>query len=247
MTDDRPVALVTGAASGIGAAIAQNLSRRGIRIACVDRDAAGATAMAATLPGSAAYAVDVTDAAAVDALLPHIIAELGVPSIIVCSAGIEVVGRADELDPTAFATSMNVNVNGSFLVARAAARSLIERELPGRMVLIASVNGMKASPNQAAYASTKGAVVMLTKSLAVDWAPLGIAVNAVAPGVTDTAMSAGSLGDPQKRAALLAGVPMARPAQPSEIADAVAFLASSQASYITGVVLPVDGGWMARA
>jgi NAD(P)-dependent dehydrogenase (short-subunit alcohol dehydrogenase family) len=245
--DTRPIALVTGAASGIGAAIAQTLHARGIRIACVDRDASGAAAMAATLDGSAAFAVDVTDAAAVDALLPRIVEELGVPSIVVCSAGIEVVGRADELDAARFTASLDVNVTGSFLVASAAARALIERALPGRIVLVASVNGMKVSPNQAAYAASKGAVIALTKSLAVDWAPLGIAVNAVAPGVTDTAMSAGSLGDPVKRAALLAGVPMDRPAQPSEIADAVAFLASEQASYITGVVLPVDGGWMARA
>jgi NAD(P)-dependent dehydrogenase (short-subunit alcohol dehydrogenase family) len=240
------VALVTGAGAGIGAQIARTLAGQGFAIACVDRDGPAAAATARSLPNAAAYAIDVTDAAAVAGLLPAVTAELGRPGVVVCSAGIEIGGRADLLDPAAFSRTLDVNVTGSFLVAQAAAQALIAAEAPGRIVLVASVNGMKALPGQAAYASSKGAVVMLTRSLAVDWAPFGIAVNAVAPGVTDTAMSAGSLSDPVKRAALLDGVPMARPADPSEIADAVAFLASGKASYITGVVLPVDGGWSAR-
>jgi len=242
----RRVAVVTGGGAGIGAEIARVLAERGDVVACLDRDGEAARRVATGLPGARGFQVDVTDADAVDAAIATVTAELGLPTVLVCSAGIEVGGRADELDPAAFSRTLDVNVTGSFLAARAVASRLIAAEERGRIVLIASVNAVKALPGQVAYASSKGAVLMLTRSLAVDWAPFGIAVNAVGPGVTDTAMSAGSLGDPVRRAALLDGVPMARPAQPREIATAVAFLASEDASYVDGAYLPVDGGWLAR-
>jgi NAD(P)-dependent dehydrogenase (short-subunit alcohol dehydrogenase family) len=241
------VALVTGAGNGIGAAVSAVLAARGFRVACLDRDGEAARATASGLPGALEVQADVTDAPGVEAAMDRVVARLGRPEVAVLCAGIESGARADELDVAAFRRTMEVNVTGSFTVAGAVARRAIAAGAPARIVLVASANGVRALPGQAAYAGSKGAVVMLTKSLAVDWAPFGIAVNAVAPGVTDTAMSAVSLGDPAKRAALLDGVPMGRPAQPVEIAAAAAFLAGPDASYITGVVLPVDGGWLARA
>lgn len=243
----RRVALVTGAAAGIGATTARVLAGRGDLLGCLDRDGDGAAATAATLPGAIGVGTDVADADAVEDAVAEVWDRLGPIDVVVCAAGVEVGGRADALEPEAFARVMSINVAGSFLVATAVARRMISAGRGGRIVLVASVNGTKALPGQSAYAASKGAVLALTRALAVDWAPFGIGVNAVAPGVTDTAMSAGSLGDPLRRTALLDGVPMARPAAPEEIAAAIAFLASDEASYVTGASLPVDGGWLARA
>jgi NAD(P)-dependent dehydrogenase (short-subunit alcohol dehydrogenase family) len=140
----------------------------------------------------------------------------------------------------------DVNVLGSLHLAGSAARAMLPGGNGGRIVLIGSINSQVALPGQAAYASSKGAVLMLGRALAVDWAGDGITVNVVGPGVTDTPMSAASLADPVRSRRLLDRIPMARPAQPSEIAAAVTFLASPAASYITGAYLPVDGGWLAN-
>lgn len=241
------VAVVTGAAAGIGAVTARRLAAGGDTVVCLDRDGDGAAAVAAELPGGIGIGADVTDVDEVERAVGSAWQRLGAIDVVVCAAGVEVGGRADELAPAAFARTLDINVTGSYVVASAVARRLIATGRGGRVVLIASVNGTKALPGQAGYAASKGAVIAMTRALAVDWAPFGIAVNAVAPGVTDTAMSATSLGDPVRRAALMDGVPMGRPADPAEIAAGIAFLASPDASYITGVSLPIDGGWLARA
>ena len=240
------ISLVTGAGSGIGAEIARTLAARGDVVVCTDRDADAAARVAATLPGAVAIALDVMDESAVAEVVRRVTAELGPIGVLVCSAGIEIGAPAEALTRAQFELTLAVNVTGSFLVSQAVARAAIDGGTPLRIVLVSSVNGARPLPGQAAYAASKGGVRAMTAALAVDWAQHGITVNAVAPGVTDTPMSATSLADPAKRAELMGGIPMDRPAQPAEIASAVAFLASDAASYITGVYLPVDGGWMAR-
>ncbi len=138
-----------------------------------------------------------------------------------------------------------VNVTGGFLTARAAARAMIDGGHGGSMVLVGSINSaVVVVEGQAAYAASKGAVLMLGKALAVDWAPYGIRVNVVGPGVTDTPMSAGSLADPERRKRYLRRIPLGRPAQAEEIAAVAAFLLSPGAAYMTGAFVPVDGGWL---
>ncbi len=248
--DGRPagprVSLVTGAGSGIGSAVAATLAERGDRVVCADLDLAAAQRVAAGLPGALAIEADVTSAESMTAAVDEAWTRLGPVTALVCSAGIEIGGPAETLSAEVFRRTFDVNVVGALLSAQAVAVKLIDAGRPGSIVMIASANSHVALPGQAAYAASKGAVLMLTKSLAVDWAPYGITTNAVGPGVTDTPMSARSLGDPQKRDELMSGIPLRRPAQPAEIASAVAYLASTDARYITGAFLPVDGGWLAQ-
>ncbi|WP_196073281.1 SDR family NAD(P)-dependent oxidoreductase [Nakamurella alba] len=238
------VSLITGGGAGIGAAVAATLAARGDVVVCADRDLAGAQRVAAEIGGTA-LEMDVTAPGAGDAAVRAVVAQHGRLDVVVTCAGIEKTGPAETLPADLVRTVLDVNVVGSFDVAAAACRQFAEQGDGGRIVLIGSVNSMIALPGQAAYAASKGSVLMLGKALAVDWAKYGVTVNVVAPGVTDTAMSAGSLGDPEKRATMMARIPMGRPAQPSDIADAVAFLSSEHAGYITGAYLPVDGGWLA--
>ncbi|MFC0531602.1 SDR family NAD(P)-dependent oxidoreductase [Phytohabitans kaempferiae] len=239
------ISVVTGAGSGIGAATARLLAARGDHVVCVDRDEA-ATRDTATDVGGLPVTADVTDPAAVEAAVEATVRAFGRVDAVACCAGVEVNEAAQRLDPRVFDRVLAVNVTGSFLVAAAAARRMIAQGDGGRVVLVGSANSVVALPGQAAYAVSKGGVLMLGRALAVDWAPHGITVNVVGPGVTDTPMSAGSLGDPERRALLLDGVPLGRPARPAEIAEVIAFLASPAASYVTGAFLPVDGGWLAR-
>jgi NAD(P)-dependent dehydrogenase (short-subunit alcohol dehydrogenase family) len=180
--------------------------------------------------------------AAVDATVQR----WGQVDIAVACAGIEVHGLGHELDLEVFRRIHDVNVTGSLHLARSGARAMRARGQGGRIVLIGSINSQVALPGQAAYASSKGAVLLLGRALAVDWAPDGITVNVVGPGVTDTPMSAASLADPARSRRLLDRIPMGRAAQPAEIAAVVAFLASPAASYVTGAFVPVDGGWLAH-
>ncbi|AQA02605.1 hypothetical protein BVC93_09355 [Mycobacterium sp. MS1601] len=238
------VSLITGAGAGIGAAVARALAARGDRVVCADRDGVAAARVADEI-GGAAVAVDVTAEGAGEAAVAAAVDAFGRLDAVVTCAGIEIGGPAEELTTAAVRKSLDVNVIGSFDTAAAACRRFVAQGGGGRIVLIGSVNSVIALPGQAAYAASKGSVLTLAKALAVDWARHGVAVNVVGPGVTDTAMSAGTLGDPARREAMMARIPMARPARPDEIASAVAFLASDQASYITGAYLPVDGGWLA--
>lgn len=242
------VAVVSGAGSGIGAAVCRRLAAEpGTVVVCTDLDGAAADRTAAALPEAVARELDVTDEAAVTRVVDEVAGELGRIDVAVTAAGIERHGLGHELAVETFRSIHEVNVLGSLHLARATARHMLESGTGGRVVLVGSINAQVALAGQAAYASSKGAVLQLGRALAVDWAQHGITVNVVAPGITDTPMSAASLADPERAALLLGRVPLGRPADPKEVAEAIAFLASPGASYITGAMLPVDGGWLAHA
>ncbi|MEI8333722.1 MAG: SDR family oxidoreductase, partial [Chloroflexota bacterium] len=166
--------------------------------------------------------------------------------VCVAAAGIDGAGRnALDLDVDGFRRVLDVNVVGLFIAARAAAERMAADGDGGAIVVVASVNGLIAEADFADYNASKGGAVLLARSLARDLAPRGIRVNAICPGYTRTPMTAGYLDDPDTLARIVGRIPLGRVAEPDEIAGAVAFLCSDDASYVTGASLVVDGGWIA--
>jgi NAD(P)-dependent dehydrogenase (short-subunit alcohol dehydrogenase family) len=239
------VSLVTGAGSGIGAATAAALAARGDVVICADIDTAAARRTADRLPRAEAVTLDVRDEDGCGAVVAAAVERYGRLDVAVACAGIQVGAPVHELELEAFQRVLDVNLTGVFLTCRAAARAMVTAGHGGKLVLIGSVNSSVALPGQAAYAASKGGVLLLGRALAVDLAPYGINVNVVGPGVTATAMNAAFLADPAQSEPLLRRIPWRRAASPDEIAEVIAFLASDAASYMTGAYVPVDGGWLA--
>lgn len=239
-------AIVTGAGSGIGLGVATALGQSGRRVLCVDLDGDAAGRAAASIDGAEPFALDVCDEERTTEAVRSA-SELGRLSAVVTCAGANTRATAHEMTVDAFRRVIDVNVTGTFLTCRAAARQMIGDGTPGSMVLIGSINSVIALANQAAYATSKSAVLMLGKVMAIDWASHGIRVNVVGPGLTRTPMAAGMLGDESKVAWAMERIPLKRVAEPADIADVVTFLLSDAARHVTGVFLPVDGGWMTGA
>ena len=243
-------AIVSGAGSGIGAATCRVLAEQGLAVACLDVDSNAAQRTAADIEVALALEVDVTDAEAVDAAVAEAVELWGHLDVAVGAAGIGGRGRgglAHEMSLDGFREIQQVNVDGCLHLARSAAIAMRDRGEGGRIVLVGSINSQIALPAQSGYVTSKGAVLQLGRALAIDWAPDEIAVNIVGPGITATAMTEATLTDPARTKRILDRVPLGRPADPREIAEVIAFLASPAASYMTGAYVPVDGGWLAHA
>jgi NAD(P)-dependent dehydrogenase (short-subunit alcohol dehydrogenase family) len=240
------VCLVTGAGSGIGAATAAVLASRGDRVACADIDLASATRTADSLPPGSALAieVDVRRAADVNNMIDLTLQRFARVDVVVSCAGVIARGLAQDLSTSDFNRVVDINFKGSFLTVTAAARVMRDMGIAGAVVLVGSIHSVRAMRGQAAYAASKGAILMLGRVLALEWARYGIRVNTIGPGFTDTPATAVTLADPARLAMMLSRIPLGRPGQPEEIAKAIAFLSSADASYITGSYLNVDGGWL---
>jgi 2-deoxy-D-gluconate 3-dehydrogenase len=242
------VALVTGASKGIGRAIALALAGLGADVGLVQRGEAAETAEEIGALGRRAHVVraDVGDPGAAEDAVADVAAALGRLDVCVCNAG--VIGREPALDIPyeEFQRVLAVNVGGAFAVSRAAARVFIAAGTAGRIVHLASVTSFHGSVQAAAYSTSKGAVAQLMRSQANEWGPLGLRVNAVAPGWVQTEMTAALREDPVRNAELLRRIPLGRWADEEEVADAVAFLVSPAARYVHGHVLAVDGGYLSR-
>jgi NAD(P)-dependent dehydrogenase (short-subunit alcohol dehydrogenase family) len=255
------VALVTGAGSGIGAAVALLAAERGHRVAAMDVDdeRAEATARLALergAPASLALAADVADADAVARAVTECTDALGVPTAVLANAGIERNGRAHQLPLADWDAVLAVNLTGAFLTARAAIAALLDADAPGSIVVTSSPAAFLgfAGGGNTAYAASKGGLSAMVRSLAVDYAPRGIRVNAIVPGATDTPLLVAHLPEGDRGAAHAAmrakareQIPLARMGTPEEIAEAALWLWSDAASYVTGSHLVCDGGLLARS
>ena len=236
-------AIVTGGASGIGRATCELLAREGWRVVVADRDLAGAQTVAHAI-GGIALAVDVSDEASVAAMVEAGVAELGgTLDALATPAGVADTTPFMEIDRATFDRVYAVNVLGTFFCVREAAKRM---QRGARICTVASVAGKRGGglSGTAAYAASKGAVLALSRNAARALAPLGIAVNCVAPGATETPMVAESFANPDHRERVESLTLLGRSAQPGEIAEAIAWLLSPRSSFVHGETLTVDGGLM---
>lgn len=235
------VAIVTGAARGIGLAIAQRLHRDGLQVALVDRDAATVQNAAAAMGERAhAFPCDIASSAAVNALVATVREQCGPISVLVNNAGI--VGPNKplvEVSDEEWANVVAINLNGAFYLQRAVVPQMVAAGW-GRIVNIASIAGKEGNPNMAGYSSTKAAVIGLTKSLGKELATTGICVNAVAPAVIETEIL--EQATPATREYMISRIPMGRAGQADEVAALVSWLASDECSFSTGAVYDISGG-----
>jgi NAD(P)-dependent dehydrogenase (short-subunit alcohol dehydrogenase family) len=240
------VAIVTGAARGIGLAIARRFVQEGARVALADwlaeevRSAAGALG-----PATLAVPTDVGDAAAVGRLVTTTVERFGRLDCLVANAAVQAEIPFLDLTEEEFDRVIRVNLKGAFLCGQAAARHMVATRTAGTIVNMSSVNAVVAHPVLVHYAASKGGIDMLTKGMAVALAPQGIRVNAIGPGTVDTPINAGFFAVPGMKERFLMRTPLGRIADADEIAAVAAFLASDEASYVTGTTIYADGGRLA--
>jgi NAD(P)-dependent dehydrogenase (short-subunit alcohol dehydrogenase family) len=238
------VAFVTGASSGLGSQFARTLARAGAGVVLAARRIERLKTLRAEIEAAGGdahvVALDVTDPDSIKAAVAHAETEMGTIDILVNNSGVSTTQKLVDVQPEDFDYVMNTNARGAFFVAQEVARRMVGRGT-GRIVNIGSLAAHTANGHQAAYAATKGAITALTRVMAFELAPLGIAVNSVCPGPIDTELAASML-TPQSRRAREERIPLRKLGQPEDVAALVAFLLSDDAAYINGADLVVDGG-----
>lgn len=247
MRQDGKVAVVTGAGGGIGKGIALSLAKAGADVVLVDLDVAAAQGAAAKVEALGRKAlvkgVDVSSAEAVADMVVVALDWQGRIDVLVNSAGVEIIRPVFDISEADWDKTMAVNLKGAWLCTQAVAKVMAEKGSGGRIINIGSIMSEMPAPGEPHYAASKGGILMLTKSLALDLAPYDITVNAVGPGVVKNGMSSrGCLADPGMAEQISSKIPLRRLGKPEDIGNAVLFLASDRASYVTGVMLYVDGG-----
>ncbi len=246
---DGRVAIVTGAGGGIGKGIVQRLAEEGADVVLVDldREAAQRAAGGAGELGrrTLVLGTDVTKPDSVAEMVSRTLEWAGHIDVLVNNAGVEIIRPVFEIAEVDWDRTIDVNLKGAWLCSQAVARAMAKAEKGGRIISIGSIMSEMPAPGEPHYAASKGGILMLTRSLALDLAPYNINVNAIGPGVVKNGLSTkGCLSDPASAESMRGRIPLRRFGSPRDIGHAVVFLASEEASYVTGVILYVDGGVM---
>lgn len=244
------VALITGGNRGLGKAIALALAEAGGRVALTSRDTERAQAVAAEIEASTGqmcrgYGCDVTDQAQAEGVVSQVVADFGQVDILVNNAGINIRGPIDELSLEEFKAVQDTNVTGVWLMCRAVAPHF-KAQRYGRVINLGSMLSVVSMADRTPYATSKGAVLQMTRTLALEWAPFGITVNAIMPGPFGTEMNQSLLDNPEKYQAFVSQIPLGRWGELSEIGGLALFLAGDASSFVTGAGILIDGGWAAQ-
>jgi len=243
---EKKIAVVTGAASGIGEAVVRRFLQEGAKVVAADinRDAVNIICDSVSKDDILPVSVDVTRKSSVDAMVNDAVEKFGKIDVLVNGAGIIAYSPFLEMNEEEWDRVISVNLKGYFLCGQAVARTMVKSEVVGRIINIASVASEVVTPETAHYAASKGGVLQLTKAMALDLAPYNITVNAVGPGGIETKMTEKTRLNPEKLEVFLNKIPFKRFGKPEEVAEVIFFLASLNSSYITGSIYYVDGGWL---
>jgi NAD(P)-dependent dehydrogenase (short-subunit alcohol dehydrogenase family) len=246
---DNRMALITGGSRGLGQAMACALAEAGASVALTGRDLprvqeAAAEMQTATGQICRGYACDVTHEEQVKTLVAQVLADFGQIDILINNAGVNIRGPIEQLSLAEFRQVQDTNVTGMWLVCREVGPFMKARRY-GRVINIGSMLSLVSLPERTPYAASKGAVLQLTRTLALEWAPYAITVNAMLPGPFGTEMNRSLINDPEKYQAFVDKIPLGRWGEPEEIGGLAVFLASDAASFITGAGVSIDGGWTA--
>jgi NAD(P)-dependent dehydrogenase (short-subunit alcohol dehydrogenase family) len=243
------VAIVTGSGRGLGAAMARGLARHGAQVVICDRDLKSAQQVAESIQASgesaAATFVDITQPQSCEELIQFAINQFGQIDVLVNNAGIDIIKPALELTAAEWDAILSVDLKGHFLCAQAAAKQMMQRG--GSIINISSIASTVGIRNLVAYSAAKGGINQLTRVMALEWAPYSIRVNAIAPGYFENIMQGATTEheNSEKQQQIKTFTPMQRRGQPEELVGPVVFLASRASTYVTGAILPVDGGYTA--
>lgn len=245
---DHQVAIVTGGTKGLGREIATSLASAGCRVVVTSRTQGDVDRVAEEIAGKTGVAVlgmagDIGQEGCAESIVRATLEQFGRLDILVNNAGINIRGAIDQVTPAEFDQVMATNIRGPWLLCRAAAKTLREQK-SGRVINIASTLGLVGMADRSLYCTSKGAIVQFTRELAVEWAPYGITVNAICPGPFETEMNLSLTNDPERYQKFAGFTAMNRWGKMGEIGPVAVFLASPAASYVTGTLLPVDGGWV---